>query len=331
LLGYAISLFLLLWLLRDTHLRWKLQVDKKATALHESEARFQLLLMGLGEGVFGVDLKGNVTFINPAALRMLAMNGEEVLNRDQHILFHHHHADGSNYQPADCPITLTLSDGLTRHEEDEWFWRRDGAGFPVALTITPVLQNGVRVGAVVVFQDISERQALASQLRLLAITDSLTGVSNRRHFVEHLERERVRHQRYGEAAALLMLDLDHFKRINDGFGHAAGDMVLIAFTRLAQNLLRRSDLLGRLGGEEFAILLPDTNAAGAQELAERLRQTVVESPVETPAGIVHYSISIGIALFARGDQDADILLARADHAMYQAKHNGRNRVVLEIQ
>jgi diguanylate cyclase (GGDEF)-like protein/PAS domain S-box-containing protein len=330
LLGYGITQILLLWLLRDSQRRWRLQVEKKATALNESEARFQLLLMGLGEGVYGVDLKGAATFINPAALRMLGLSGEDVLGRDQHRLFHHHHADGRDYPHADCPIALTLSDGRPRHEEEEWFWRRDGSGFPVALTVTPVLKNGVRVGAVVVFQDISERQALASQLRLLATTDSLTGVHNRRHFLQQLEQELARYQRYGEPAALLMLDLDHFKHVNDEFGHAAGDAVLKAFTACALHILRRSDHLGRLGGEEFAILLPDTHAEGARELAERLRQTILETPVDTAAGVVRYSVSIGVALFASGDSNADAILARADHALYRAKHGGRNRVEMEI-
>ncbi|MDP2433319.1 MAG: diguanylate cyclase [Pseudomonadota bacterium] len=330
LLGYCIAQLLLLWLLRDTQRRWKRQVEQKATDLNESEARFQLLLMGLGEGVYGVNLKGHATFINPAALRMLGLSGENVLGRDQHLLFHHHHANGRDYLHADCPVALTLADGRPRHEEGEWFWRHDGSGFPVALTVTPVLKNGVRVGAVVVFQDISERQAHANQLRLLATTDSLTGVNNRRHFLQQLEQELTRHQRYGEAAALLMLDLDHFKLVNDEFGHAAGDTVLKAFTTSAEHVLRRSDHLGRLGGEEFAILLPDTDSEGARELAERLRQMIHDTPVKTATGVVRYSVSIGIALFARGDGNADVILARADHALYRAKHSGRNRVEMEI-
>ncbi len=329
LFGYAVAQILLLWLLRDTQRRWKLQVQQKAAALNESEARFQMLLMGLGEGVYGVNMKGQATFINPAALRMLGISGEAVLGRDQHLLFHHHHADGRDYPHADCPIALTLADGRPRHEEEEWFWHQDGGGFPVSLTVTPVLKNGVRVGAVVVFQDISERQAHAHQMRRLATTDSLTGVNNRRHFLHQLEQELARHQRYGEAAALLMLDLDHFKQVNDEFGHAAGDSVLKAFTASAQAILRRSDHLGRLGGEEFAILLPDTDAEGARELAERLRQMIDDTPVETAAGMIHYSVSIGIALFTRADGNADALLARADHALYRAKHGGRNRVEME--
>lgn len=126
-----------------------------------------------------------------------------------------------------------------------------------------------------------------------------------------------------------MIDLDHFKRINDGFGHASGDAVLKAFTANAQNMLRRSDHIGRLGGEEFAILLPDTDADGARELAERLRQTIVDNPLETSSGTIRYSISIGIALFRHDDHNADAILARSDHALYQAKYNGRNRVEME--
>ena len=326
LLGYAIAQIILLWLLRDTQRRWRVQVERKAAALNESEARFHLLLMGLGEGVYGIDMAGHTTFINPAALRMLGLTGDEVIGRDQHLLFHHHHADGSDYPHADCPINLTLADGQSRHDLEDWFWRRDGSGFPVSLTVTPLLKNGVRLGAVVSFQDISERQELARQLRLLASTDSLTGVDNRRQFLSLLEHELARYHRYGGDAALMMLDLDHFKRVNDHYGHAAGDSVLKAFTRCAREMLRRSDHLGRLGGEEFAILLPDTDADGARELAERLRQEVVSTPVETEAGDIRYSVSIGITLFHRQDPSADAILARADRALYQAKNAGRNRV-----
>ncbi len=330
LLGYAIAQIILLWLLRDTQRRWQAQVEKKASALTESEARFQLLLMGLGEGVYGVDMAGHTTFINPAALRMLGLDAEEVIGRDQHLLFHHHHADGSDYPHADCPINLTLADGQARHDVDDWFWRHDGSGFPVAITATPLLKNGVRLGAVVSFQDISERQELSRQLRLLASTDSLTGVHNRRQFLSLLEQELARHRRYGASAALMMLDLDHFKLVNDHYGHAAGDSVLKAFTRCAQEMLRRSDHLGRLGGEEFAILLPDTDADGARELAERLRQAVASTLAETEAGNIRYSVSIGITLFRHDDPGADAILARADHALYQAKHKGRNRVEMLI-
>lgn len=329
LLGYVIAQIMLIWLLRDSQRRWQFHVEKKAIALNESEARFQLLLMGLGEGVYGVDINGRTTFINPAALRMLGLNTEDVLGRDQHLLFHHHHADGSVYQRGDCAITLTLVDGRPRHEEDEWFWRRDGSGFPVSFTVTPLLKNGVRIGAVVAFQDTTERQELARQLRILASTDSLTGAYNRRHFLQLLEQEMARHQRYGEPAALLMLDLDHFKQVNDHYGHAAGDSVLKFFAACARRMLRRSDHLGRLGGEEFAILLPDTDADGARELAERLRQAIAESPVESEAGSIHYSVSIGIALFRHDDSTADSILARADHALYRAKHAGRNQVAME--
>ena len=260
---------------------------------------------------------------------MLGLGAEDVLGRDQHLLFHHHHADGRAYLHAYCPIALTLVDGRPRHSEDEWFWRRDGSGFPVALTVNPLLKNGVRVGAVVAFQDISERQELARQLRLLASTDSLTGAHNRRHFLQLLEQELARFQRYSEPTALLMLDLDYFKQVNDHYGHAAGDSVLKAFCEHARRMLRRSDHLGRLGGEEFAILLPDTDAKGALELAERLRQSIVDHPVDSGAALIRYSVSIGVALFHPDDGGADAILARADHALYRAKHGGRNQVAME--
>ena len=126
-----------------------------------------------------------------------------------------------------------------------------------------------------------------------------------------------------------MIDLDWFKRVNDSWGHAVGDEVLRHCANVMQASLRRLDLLGRLGGEEFAILLPDTEVGGAEEFAERLRLVVLEQAAPTQAGQIGITFSIGVTPFTRGDRNIDAVLARADQALYRAKENGRNRVELE--
>jgi diguanylate cyclase (GGDEF)-like protein len=222
-------------------------------------------------------------------------------------------------------VFQTLRDG-ERREVEEMFIHSSGQRVPVHLTVTPMLENGQLVGAEVVFQDISLRKAMEQELQRLATTDSLTGLPNRRHFMEQLEYELARIKRFGKPASLLMLDLDHFKRVNDTYGHAAGDAVLRHFAELAQTSLREIDLIGRLGGEEFGVLLPGTTQPGAIELAERLREAVAAAPVMAGEHQIPVTVSIGIAEFDPTDPHPDDILARADVALYKAKESGRNRV-----
>ena len=133
------------------------------SALIDSEARQRVILEGLGEGVFGTDTNGICTFINPAALAMLGFSEDEILGKNQHLLFHYHHPDGSDYPGATCPVRLTALDGETRRLR-EWFWRKNGEGFPIQLTVTPKLRNGILSGTVVVFSDISENVRIAEEL-----------------------------------------------------------------------------------------------------------------------------------------------------------------------
>lgn len=287
----------------------------------------ELLLNSAGEGIYGVDREGRCTFINPAALSILGFSKEEILGKNQHVVFHHHHKDGSPYPAEECPIYQTLRDGIRRGVEDA-FIRKNGEIFPVQLTVTPMHENGQIIGVEAVFQDIAQRKEMEEELIRLATTDPLTGVANRRHFIEQMEMEMAHFTRFKQPAAFLMLDIDHFKSVNDTYGHATGDFVLQHFTELAQQRLRRVDLLGRLGGEEFGILLPGTDAAGAMLFAERFRNYVADTPAQSENGEISITISIGIAMFEEADSAADSIMARADLALYRAKADGRNRSVL---
>ncbi|MDO9602024.1 MAG: diguanylate cyclase, partial [Rhodocyclaceae bacterium] len=166
-------------------------------------------------------------------------------------------------------------------------------------------------------------------LRELATTDGLTGVANRRQFLARAEEELARVQRFGQVAALLVLDLDHFKRINDTHGHAAGDAVLIAFARTVQDALRQVDCVGRMGGEEFAVLLTGCAVEDARMFAERLRQLVADLKVSFDQQDIGVTVSIGIASMQRADVSPAGVLERADAALYRAKVAGRNRVEVD--
>jgi diguanylate cyclase (GGDEF)-like protein len=168
--------------------------------------------------------------------------------------------------------------------------------------------------------------ALIEQTRQVAMTDALTGVMNRRAFLEAMDRERSRVKRFGHALSILLLDLDHFKQVNDTRGHGVGDEVLKGLSGVLRKMARKADLVARWGGEEFIVGLPETAEAGARVAAERLRRAISDTLYSVPGGeAVSATASIGMATI-QADESVDELIARADQAMYLAKARGRNRV-----
>jgi two-component system cell cycle response regulator len=164
-------------------------------------------------------------------------------------------------------------------------------------------------------------------LERLAMIDGLTGVLNRRAFYERGEAELARIGRYGGHAAILALDIDHFKRVNDTWGHKAGDIVLNAFANCVRGCLRESDIFGRVGGEEFCILAPNTESAGAAALAERILEVTRNQVLEVEGGSVRITTSIGISDLRKSDGSVADGVARADRALYKAKSSGRDRAI----
>ncbi|MFQ5596235.1 MAG: diguanylate cyclase, partial [Anaerolineae bacterium] len=171
-----------------------------------------------------------------------------------------------------------------------------------------------------------ENARLYARVQKLAITDSLTGLYNRRGLFEFGRREVERARRFGRPLAAIMFDLDHFKRVNDTYGHATGDQVLAGLAARCRQALREVDLLGRYGGEEFAVLLPEIELADAGQVAERLRQSTAQAPFATDQGLMEITISLGVAPLDDECADLEALLQRADQALYAAKEAGRNKV-----
>jgi diguanylate cyclase (GGDEF)-like protein len=219
---------------------------------------------------------------------------------------------------------------------------------PASGIVVPLATRGARIGVVlIVSQDPEafgqteldivtalavqamvayENARLFSRVEELATTDELTGLANRRHFFDLGERELVRARRNGDPLAAMMIDIDRFKDVNDRHGHQVGDQVIAAVAERLAALVRGNDVLGRYGGEEFALVL---NAPAGEDvtLAERLRRSLAERPVATGSGPIEVTISIGVTRLGSGDADLGALLARADRGLYAAKQAGRNRVL----
>ena len=296
-------------------------------ALREREAVLHNITEAAQDAIVMMDPAGRVSFWNPAAEHIFGYTRQEALGQNLHQLLAPERYHDAHFKAFSAFLNSgrgnAIGKTLSLHAR-----RKDGVEIAAAVSLSAVqVQN--QWHAVGILRDETERKAQEIELRRLATTDHLTGLANRRHFLAQVERELDRFKRYADPAALLMLDLDHFKQINDAYGHAIGDAVLKHFADLAGQTLRKIDLLGRLGGEEFAALLPGTTMSGAYPLAERLRCIVMESPAATDAGPVGFSVSIGVALFAPDDHDADAILIRADRALYRAKHRGRNRVEMQ--
>jgi len=216
------------------------------------------------------------------------------------------------------------SDLLRVHDHWEgeiWNRRKNGQIYPEWESITAVRNEWGQVEHyVAVFHDISRQKRLEAELEREASTDRLTGACNRLRFDTELADALARFQRYGTETALVMFDMDHFKWFNDTRGHDAGDRVLREVTERVTAGIRETDTLARWGGEEFILILPETTAEGARELAERLRCAVGDTPV---ADAGHVTVSLGVTIMGAGD-DADSLLKRLDNALYRAKERGRN-------
>jgi diguanylate cyclase (GGDEF)-like protein len=177
--------------------------------------------------------------------------------------------------------------------------------------------------------EITKRQRIQEELHILAITDSLTGIFNRRQFFILGEKAFELARRHGIDLSALMLDVDHFKEINDRYGHAVGDQALQEIVGFFRAHVRSADILGRYGGEEFAILLPDTNLEPAHQLADRLRQAVATTPIAIVGGELTITVSLGVAAYnSQRDHQIDDLVNRADQALYLAKRAGRNSVAV---
>ena len=298
------------------------ELKRAETALAESEAKLKAIIEAEPECVKVLAADGTLLQMNRAGLDMVEADVEDqvVGHKVADIVAPQHRAAFTALnervnrgEPGSLEFEIVGLKGGHRWLDTHAVPMRDAAG-----NITGLLG---------VTRDITARKKAEHELEQLAQTDFLTGLANRRHFLMLAEQELSRTVRYGGPMSVLMMDLDRFKDINDTYGHKTGDIVLQRFAELSRQALRDIDVVGRFGGEEFAVVLPQTDGGRAQEAAERLRKTTAETAVPLEHGLpLHFTVSIGVATLAGTGTNIDTLLSQADEALYQAKNGGRNKV-----
>jgi diguanylate cyclase (GGDEF)-like protein/PAS domain S-box-containing protein len=311
--------------------RKKMLIAHKRTEerLRASEARLRNITAVIGEGIYVLDQEGRLQFLNAEAERLLGWTGAELKGRNFHDVVHYQKADHTPLAEDECPVLKTINAGRTYRTEEDVFTRKDGTLFSASVVATPLIEDEGIVGSVAAFQDITDRKQAADELRRLnellarqATTDTLTGIANRLKFNEALRAEIRRSKRYNVPLSLIMFDIDHFKTINDTFGHHSGDTVLRDLTKLVSRNVRINDEFARWGGEEFMIMVTNTSLPHAGQFAEKLRALIEDLQWPWSGKI---TCSFGVTQLAEDDTE-DRLVQRVDDALYRAKANGRNRV-----
>jgi diguanylate cyclase (GGDEF)-like protein/PAS domain S-box-containing protein len=435
-------------------------------ALQDSNHKMNSLLSSMAEGAYGVDSLGNCTFVNQSFLNMLGFeHADQVIGHHIHELIHHSHEDGTYYPADECKMYATYRRNQRAHSDDEVFWKKDGSAIPVEYWAQPIVTDGVVVGAVATFiditerkliqaqliesesrlrtiienepecikivnadgrvtqmnkaglamieadtleqvaghsalnavapeyrsaylamhqqvlagetlqmefealglkggrrwmethaapmqengeivqlavtRDITERKKLEEQIHQLAFYDTLTNLPNRRLMVDRLTQIMTASKRSGRYGAMMFLDLDNFKPLNDTCGHVVGDLLLIEVARRLRICVREVDTIARFGGDEFVVMLSEldedrsNSILQAKLIAEKIHNSLSEPYLLTAKAtdgadtIIshHCSASIGVAVFINHESSQDDIIKRADAAMYQAKSLGRNQIV----
>jgi diguanylate cyclase (GGDEF)-like protein/PAS domain S-box-containing protein len=301
---------------------------RRERQLRQNDAWFNAILTGITDyALVGLDAQGRIAEWNPSIGRVTGF-GQEAVGQPYSIFY-----------PPDAMTAEHLLDRLRDAERDGWNldegrrMRADGSGFWGSALIAPLPEREPPCGLeadgpayCLILRDITDKREASERRRREAFGDYLTGLANRRAFFEAAEQELGRSTTVPRPTAVITLDADHFKAINDRYGHPGGDAVLQHLAAILGETFREVDVVARIGGEEFAVLLPSTDLPRAAVVAERLRSSVASQVVHFDGERIRYTVSAGVASLDDGMGGIDLLLKRADQALYAAKRAGRNRV-----
>ena len=295
--------------------------------VNSRQLRLQSILLNASEGIVITDRKGLIETFNPAAERLFEIDESEVTGQNITVLLQ----PGSDMRKK-AWLSLWTGKNLGNREPVEVRLRRlNGDEFTISIMISSMMHLGESYFIAIV-SDVSEHKALVDKLQTLADMDSMTGLHNRRYFTEELDRLVVRSIRRNTFdSALLYIDLDNFKYVNDSFGHHAGDRVLIEVSTLLQERLRQGDLLARLGGDEFAVILYNCDSKTVEDIAENFLKQITKFTFLEQGKVLDVGCTIGVCMLEEGVDNRDEFLMRADFACQLAKQMGRNRVYYYTQ
>ena len=322
---FAIFSVSFLYIYQKHQRRYEQLATNSALALERSEGLFRSTYDSAAIGMALLSLDGRFIKANHALCSIVGYTEEELCQKTFADITHPDDLESNR-----ALMREVIAGARINYQMEKRYFHKDGHVIWIFLTGSAVHDSRSEVLYFVVqTQDITERKALLEKLEAQAFQDYLTGLPNRRHFMEQAAIELARVSRYGGALSLLMVDIDNFKRVNDTYGHQTGDLVLQKLGEASKAILRDVDLIGRIGGEEFAVLLPETDGEKAKEVAERLREAIAHESLILEKGVpLQFTVSIGVATIVDRATNLDTLLARADRALYNAKITGRNKVNL---
>jgi diguanylate cyclase (GGDEF)-like protein/PAS domain S-box-containing protein len=293
---------------------------------------YKTLLDNLYDGVYFVDCDRKITYWNKGAERLTGYTAAEAIGRhcfDNFLV--HVNEEGCTLCLGKCPLASTIADGESR-EAEVYFRHKQGHRVPVSVRVTPIVDSaGGTLGAVEVFSDVTEKKHFerrAGEMESLAFRDALTGVPNRRYVGLKVKQALQEVEQFGRSFGVLMIDVDHFKQVNDTYGHDIGDSALRAVCATITHTLRQpGDIVGRWGGEEFLAVVVEADPTALMAVAERCRRLVAESAVPVGEKHLRVTVSLGATIMKQGDSDQSVI-KRADELMYKSKTSGRNRTTL---
>lgn len=297
---------------------------KTEKALKESEKKYRELTEDLPLGVFEADRLGNISYANETVFKLFGYEKGEVLESETFRGINFIQLVASEEREAAIDDIQFINFGR-RFEVERKCLKKDGTKFPVIIKASPILSDGKAIGLRGFFLDITERKMAEEKVQYLALHDTLTGLPNRVLLSEHFNMALEGSKRNDKGVGCLMLDLDDFKVVNDSLGHRVGDLLLKKVSDRIKNHLRKVDTLARIGGDEFAIILPEISQTKKIEgIAKRLISSL-EKPFFIDGNEVFVGVSIGISTYPENGNDLETLQQKADTAMYRAKSGGKNR------